>query len=166
MRALFLDIDGVLNDHRKWPNKFAPILFENVEHLNHILEAVPDVQIVLSSAWRYLVLGGSMTQEGLVNLLQTHGLNVYERLHGITGKDPVNELRPYDDVEWWAEMGLQWRVEQIREYVQAHGLTRWAVLDDLRLDVEHLFQTNPQIGLTQEIAEQVITHFGSAEGTR
>ena len=156
--VIFLDLDGVLNDHRKWPNKFAPLLPENVQHLNHILEAMPDVQIVLSSAWRY-----RFDNEYVIEaLLCCFGVNAFERIHGRTEWDPVDHLRPYDDREWWERMGVQWRGEQIREYAERYGLTQWAVLDDLPLDVEHLFQTEPTVGLTREIAGRVVTHFAAA----
>lgn len=159
MKALFLDVDGVLNDHRRWPNKFAPILMENAQHLNFILEAVPDLQIVLSSAWRYRFDNDYVIEA----LLCCFGVNAFERVHGRTEFDPVTgEFRPYDDHEWWSRMGIQWRGEQIREYVQTHGVVRWAVLDDLPLEIEHLFQTVSEVGLTRAIAEQVVVHFREA----
>lgn len=159
-RVLFLDIDGVLNDHRKWPNLFAPILFENVLPLNFILESVPEVQIVLSSAWRYRFSDVDVIEA----LLCVFGVNAYQRIHGRTELDPVVELRPYDDRAWWSEMGLKWRAEQIQGYVQQHDISQWAVLDDLPLKVDHLFQTESSVGLTQAIAEQVIAHFHGAKG--
>lgn len=160
MKALFLDVDGVLNDHRKWPNKFAPILIEHVEHLNFILEQVPDLQIVLSSAWRYRFDNDYVIEA----LLCCHGVNAFERVHGRTEFDPASgeDFRPYDDVEWWSEMGIKWRGDQIREYVNLHRVQRWAVLDDLPLQVDHLFRTEAQVGLTGAIAQSVVAHFGGA----
>ena len=157
--VIFLDCDGVLNDHRKWPNKFAPLLYENVQHLNYILEACPDVQIVLSSAWRY-----RFSNEYVIEaLLCCFGVNAFDRIHGLTDLDPVDHTRPYDDREWWERMGLRWRGEQICEYAERYRLTRWAVLDDLPLGVDHLFQTEPHIGLTREIAERVVAHFAHVD---
>lgn len=170
MKLLFLDIDGVMNDHRRWENKFAPIMQEHVVHLNTILAAVPTLKIVLSSAWRYRF----ETSYVIEALLCVHNVNAFERVHGATAFDPVPEQKePYDNVEWWSAMGLRWRAQQIQDYVcnapfqdpfnDIEDHVRYAVLDDLPLQVEHLFQTDPSVGLTAEIAEQVILHFQRPE---
>ena len=54
MKALFLDIDGVLN-HLNSPkrNGIWVIDPENVKHLNSICASIPDLIIVLSSTWRF-----------------------------------------------------------------------------------------------------------------
>lgn len=56
---LFLDFDGVLNHHRTptrhtFPSGVAYLGIDprNVARLNHICEAVPEMRIVVSSAWR------------------------------------------------------------------------------------------------------------------
>lgn len=58
MKFLFLDIDGVLNCEQTTERykKYRGICPERVARLNKICEAVPDVQIVLSSTWRSLGL--------------------------------------------------------------------------------------------------------------
>jgi len=56
MKLLFLDIDGVLNDHAKLESGYCGIRHDKASLLNRILDAVPDVQLVISSAWRYLTV--------------------------------------------------------------------------------------------------------------
>jgi hypothetical protein len=41
--------------------------------LNNILKQVDEARVVISSSWRYMVLGGSMRLEGFQHLLATHG---------------------------------------------------------------------------------------------
>lgn len=74
MRVLFLDIDGVLNGH-EWDDeaKSCNIRRECVKHLNRVVKET-GCRIVLSSAWRYIVLGGDMTWKGFGYMLRTHGL--------------------------------------------------------------------------------------------
>lgn len=84
MKLLFLDIDGVLNDHTRMASGYCTIHTDKGDLLNQILDAHPDVQIVISSAWRYLVTGGHMTVKGFENMLLTYGLKVFNRVHGVT----------------------------------------------------------------------------------
>ena len=72
MKILFLDCDGVLNSKRKFPTGYFGIDPAGMFFLNHILDETK-AQVVISSAWRYLVLGGSMTLEGMEYLFRTHG---------------------------------------------------------------------------------------------
>lgn len=60
MKLLFLDIDGVLNDHTRTPSGYCGIQADKVSHLNFILKEAPEVQIVISSAWRYIMLRGDI----------------------------------------------------------------------------------------------------------
>jgi hypothetical protein len=72
-RVLFLDIDGVLNGH-DWCEgaRSNTIRKTAIEALNYVLQrAAPSV--VLSSAWRYIILGRAMKPHGFEYLLRTHG---------------------------------------------------------------------------------------------
>lgn len=159
MKLLFLDIDGVLNDHSRFPNRYSGIHADKVQRLNRILAELPDLQIVLSSAWRYSFDNQFLAQQ----ILCVHGVDCFERVHGVTALDPVPEDHPsYDDREWWDSMGLRWRKEQIEEYVAAHQPDRFAVVDDLPLGVACLFKTDGNVGLTEEICAQVIEHFSDS----
>lgn len=72
---LFLDIDGVLNRHEPHPNRFCGIAADLMTNFNTVVETVPSVQIVVASAWRYMILDGSMNLTGFANLMQSHGLS-------------------------------------------------------------------------------------------
>ena len=139
MRYIFLDIDGVLNDHAKHVNGYCGIKSSCVEILNCILYAT-DAKLIISSAWRYLVHNGSMTLTGFENLLLSHGVNCYQKVHGVTRKDVSVEVCD--------------RGEQIAEYVREHNIEKYVVLDDLDLGISragHPFcRTNGRTGLVDD----------------
>ena len=113
---IFLDIDGVLNGHNfdDHPSILSnPIDRECVEAINRLIVAV-DPEIVLSSAWRYMIHGGAMTLKGFEYLLRTHGVMANDRLIGLT---PTDEDIP--------TRGLQ-----IRDWLNTHGGRPYVVLDD------------------------------------
>ena len=96
---VFLDIDGVLNSHKPHPNGYCGISPECAQRFNHILDKFPDVKLVISSSWRYLVHSGSMTIIGLENLFLSHGLNFKGRIEGITREDIEIDDGVYDPRE-------------------------------------------------------------------
>jgi hypothetical protein len=145
VKLLFLDIDGVLNDHRPHQNGYSGIQSDKVCHLNRILEQCPDVQLVISSAWRYTVLNRWMTLQGFEHLLLTHGVDCVDRLHGVTAADPevfnpAQHAAPFD-AEYWKARGLKWRAQQIRDYADRCECRCFVVLDDLKLDLPELVCT-------------------------
>lgn len=52
MKLIFLDIDGVLNDHSRSSSGYCTIDSDKVELFNQILDAHPNARVVISSAWR------------------------------------------------------------------------------------------------------------------
>lgn len=145
---LFLDIDGVLNDHAKLPSGYSGIQLERVHVLNAILDAIDDLRLVISSAWRYQVTDGAMTLRGFETLLLVHGVRCHARLHGVTDRDPVVSGPNHMDVDTWNLLGLTWRAEQIERYVRRHQPPRYAVVDDLPLVTPNFVQTRGDVGLT------------------
>lgn len=146
MRLLFLDIDGVLNDHNPMPNGMCGMQADKVRRLNRILAEIPDLLIVVSSAWRYVVHRGFSNLEGLEHLFLTHGIDCQGRVHGVTEADaetfdPNASHKPPYDVDYWEKRGLKWRVQQIRDYCEKHSPVAFIVLDDLDLDIEELVCT-------------------------
>jgi hypothetical protein len=114
---IFLDVDGVLNGHNFddvediQSNSIDP---ECVEHFNRVLWAT-DARIVLSSAWRYMILGGAMTLDGFEYLLRTHRIAAKGRLIGTTVADEV----------------IEGRGGQIRHWLNREGNgCRYVVIDD------------------------------------
>lgn len=155
MVAIFLDIDGVLNDHRKWANHYSPILPERVAVLNTILTEVPEAKIILSSAWRYVF----STVPTIETLLACHGCDCIGRVEGATCSDEDVHDGPmpgWDDKRRWRELGLGWRAEQIRLYVQGAEIERYVVIDDLALNVPYLVRTDGDVGLTEADARAAI----------
>lgn len=135
MRLLFLDIDGVLNNGKPTASGYCTIDYDKVLLLNELLDTLPDVEIVITSAWRYMVLTNQMTLSGFENMLLTYGLKVRGRLHGTT---------PFDGEHGYDRDGL------IRLYIEWSGCTHFVVFDDLDLPVPNLVKTESATGLTRE----------------
>lgn len=145
---LFLDIDGVLNghdfDHGAQSNT---IRRDCVERLNRVLDEA-GAQIVLSSAWRYMVLCGAMTLDGFGYMLRSHGVRS-GRLIGLTGKDTQVE----------GQAGEEERGRLIREWLAEHPeVTRYAVVDDMQLGFAGMpiVRTDGARGLTDADAEALV----------
>lgn len=145
MKAIFLDIDGVLNDHTQQDNGYCTIKPECAVRFNRILRAAPDSRIVISSAWRYLILNGGMTRYGFESLLLTHGVDCFNKVAGHTRAD-ANGGEPFE------------RVAEILEYVDENDVELFVVLDDLDLPLpESVFvRTDGNVGLTDADAERAI----------
>lgn len=143
--VLFLDIDGVLNGHEydreAESSTLRPAL---VARLNRIL-AETDCAVVLSSAWRYMVLNGAMTLNGFGYLLRTHGVRIGGGLVGATGRDPQTE----DPEE---------RGRLIQAWVTANRVERFAVVDDMAGGFTGLpiVRTDGARGLTDADADALI----------
>lgn len=161
MKLLFVDNDGVLNrDGDRHENGYSPLHERHVKELNRILATVPDLQIVVSSAWRYHVHNGEMTIKGLEGMYLCFGLNCRDRIHGITDRDPgtFNDVdhKPPFDREYWKKRGMKWRTQQIIDYSRKFSHMGCVAIDDLPLDLMCLVQTTEAEGLTAEIADEVI----------
>lgn len=148
MKLIFLDIDGVLNDH-KIPEGVhcGQIHSQKVTLLNRVLRFT-GAQIVLSSAWRYIVHRGEANLEGMSWLLQSHGL-LAGKLVGITRMDTEPQNWDGRPESWVASPE---RGQQITEYLAQHPCERYVVVDDLDLGITaagHPFvKTNGTRGLT------------------
>jgi hypothetical protein len=145
LNIVFLDIDGVLNsvDLRSALAESSSLDPRPVACLNRILRET-GARLVLSSSWRYLILGGAMTLSGFEYLLRTHGV-AKDCLAGHTCPD-----------EDTAERGAQ-----IRRWLDEHGpVAAWAALDDMPLELgadswRHV-QTDRRVGLSDADATSVI----------
>lgn len=135
MNLLFLDIDGVLNNHRQQVNGYCGIDQHCMTNLNYVINQT-DCGVVISSAWRYMIPDG-MNILGFEYLLKTHGC--LGKVIGVTDRDEV----------------IQRREDQIRAYVN-NWSDKWAVVDDLPLQIENFVRTDGNIGLQQHEAEKLI----------
>lgn len=159
-KILFMDIDGVLNDHAFCEvSQSCTIKPQCMAHLNSILHET-DCQIVLTSAWRYIYHGGDMTLRGFEYMLRTHGMLCRQTplILGATDKDrDAKELRSEQVTRWLrnAETCNGWGLES-RKF-------QWAILDDMDLGftdcpecASRFVRTNGTSGLNHISARQVI----------
>jgi hypothetical protein len=119
---VFLDIDGVLNRHKKLSNGYCGIVPSCRNNLNRITD-VTGAKLVISSAWRYQILLNDMTLKGFQNMLRTHG--VKGDVVGATRLDtmiPNPHYRPGVDPDWMKTIPLpDERGLQIHEWIVGEG---------------------------------------------
>lgn len=158
MKVLFLDIDGVLNNHDFNQDSLSGTIHKDkMELLNKVLK-LTDSKIVISSAWRYLIHRGEVTLEGFEWLMRTHGL-LRDRVVGYTRKDSLEvRMGPWDgNPETWPVENE--RGQEIADWIELHSVSQYAVVDDLDLGIRgrHPFvQTDGKIGLTATNAFDLI----------
>lgn len=142
MRVIFLDIDGVLNDHRPHGNGYCGFKSECVSAFNQLLAAVPDAQIVVSSAWRYMIIGADMSRKGFEYLLLVGGVDCKGRVRGWTASDEQVKTRGGQILEWLKG---------------CPGCRSFVVIDDMPWDfaekgIHHVVLTDASIGFTEHHA--------------
>jgi hypothetical protein len=149
VRILFLDIDGVLNRAGQHSDlaQSSSLDPQAVARLNGVL-ARTGARLVVSSSWRYLILGGAMTVPGFEYLLRTHGVAA----DCLVGHTCADEDTP--------ERGAQ-----IRRWLAEHGpVAAWAAVDDGPLELGdegwRQVQTDRRLGLTDEDAAALIRILG------
>lgn len=159
-RILLLDVDGVLNCHDQFDNKYCCMHEDKLDLLDSIVRRT-GCHIVLVSAWRYLILSGKMTRDGFAALMQTHGaslLVVAAFRAWIPEDEDVND--PHD------------RGKIVRKWIdnfdsnQPVGKASVVALDDLELGyvangIPHV-QPESLVGLTRDLADRVVSLLGGA----
>lgn len=156
MNIIFLDVDGVLNNDKTWLslkerrnsviasgdsfkmcNEY--MIDEDLVKLLSEVTKKCSAKIVLSSTWRLL----DKDYESIVSICKKHGCEVI-------GRTP----------ELWSIRG-----EEIQEWIleNDHIVSKYAILDDnsdmLEEQKPHFFKTDSHVGLTNEIANNIIKHF-------
>ncbi len=152
MKIIFLDIDGVINpwsgggERHERIGRFGKVA---VESLNLILEAVPEVSIVISSTWRL-----DRTLPEMKEIFSESGINP-DRLVDVTP-----DLRRYEG-NIRHDPG---RNEEIQAWLDQHPeVEKFAVIDDVDYEQmegleEHFFQTVFEVGLLLEHTGKIINH--------
>lgn len=160
MRVLFLDFDGVINNSRTW-SEFArsgdemlviPTAPECIERLNRLV-AETGARVVISSSWRNFA-----GWDSLAPALATRGFT-----GEVIGETPnlVNEPGWLD--RWRTREGAPFAYErlergwEIREWIAAHDVTAFAILDDCSDMAElkpWLVHTDAEIGLDDPDVER------------
>lgn len=141
MKVLFLDIDGVVNNEQTGPNGIRHSQKNSVIGIDPVLAflvgqitlAVPDLNVVLSSAWRHSPLDREEVRQRVVPFIDTTGNIDYTR------------------------------GQEIQTWLDAHPeVTRYAILDDdinmLPEQMPNVFTTSWHTGITPEIRDRVIAH--------
>lgn len=167
IKYIFLDIDGVLNKHEVLESGYCGTNRECVSNFNKILDTFPELKIVISSAWRYLLLKNRMTIEGFEIMMFTHGLKCRNRIIGYTKEDGKLEDEPcHRDSDAWTKSALSFRKQQIYQYAAENNIPRneFFVLDDLSLNMPELYQTDPSKGLTKENTDFIIKSIRKING--
>lgn len=162
MKVLFLDVDGVLNSvqavyfyHRRnkgtvkteWNpyEEFCPIAISN---LVGILEAVPDLKIVVSSTWRL----GCVTADDLRKIFDPIPLADGQKLI----KDAIIDRTPaFRDGP---------RGNEIADWLKKNPVAQYAIVDDdsdmLENQMSNFYQTDGYVGLNWRDSDKIINHFG------
>lgn len=169
MRIIFLDVDGVLNTERyqtwlqgkgvPFRDDYGKPLFDPaaLANLKRILNALPEVRIVLESTWTFGGHPDSLhfiwSQRGLPGVLFDFILTHYTKdmfTIGISGPDDIKKV---DDIG---------KNRAIRAWLRRNAGPddRYVILDDMadfrgKL-FEHTVYVNPWVGLTEFDAKEVI----------
>jgi hypothetical protein len=156
-KIIFLDIDGVLNAHERFSNGYAKPDAEAIYNMNLLLAEHSNAKIVVSSAWRYMVLGGAMTTRGLEYFLLSFGLECERRVIGVTGSDEDfdgdwNEYRQHWTTlqfqKFLAERGCAVRAYQIHQWLRLNqGWRTFVAIDDMPLPIKNLVRTDGTKGM-------------------
>jgi hypothetical protein len=168
---LFLDIDGVLND-RTWliDAKSFSVTPKCIPPFNRILKAInPDV--VLTSAWRYMILWGAMTVKGFEYLLRSHGVSCDIRIVGaLSQNEHCYHCRhvTINDTLFCEHCCLsEKRGHLIDLWLRGKPKCRYLVIDDKPLDIleyrHPLLLTDGKVGLTEVDAANAISTLGGGE---
>ena len=142
MKVIFLDVDGVLNSNSTnaiSPNGYVGVSDKYVKLLRRIVNET-DAKVVLSSDWRLD--------------------------HGPDYKYLTNKLWYKGGIRLFSEtpnIGWEWRGNEIKTWLSEHeDVENYVILDDISFpdfmgDLEdHLIETDPTIGLTDEDVELAV----------
>lgn len=163
---IFLDFDGVLNtgdcqrELSKWDlpceDKYGRLFSpQAMNNLYRIVEAT-DAMIVVISSWKSI--------HGLDGLRQMWKKRGYKgMIHAVTRNDVSDEWLLNADLSALEDFSMPHpKGMEIADYLKTHEVTNYVIIDDepIALDEqkEHLFMTNPNVGLTDDVAESVIEY--------
>lgn len=140
MKIVFLDVDGVLNT----PKLIKKFGFDFIDDILVALVArivrETDAKIVLSSTWRIQDKDKNL----VVQSLAKHNLELHDSTPVI--ERPGGWVRRHEEIQAWLNKNT--------------NVQKFAIIDDFDdANIEgSFFQTDENIGLTVQIAEQIIEH--------
>lgn len=152
LKVIFLDVDGVLNT----PKLVKRFGFDFIDDILVSLVAwivrQTQAEIVLSSTWRIQDKDRTLVKEALAR----HDLKLLDCTPELPQRKP-------EDGNWEGWSGWVRRNEEIRAWLDANTVEKFAILDDMEdARIEgFFFQTDENVGITVQIAEKVIEHLNS-----
>lgn len=144
MKVLFCDIDGVLNSLDSWKrtkdfNIATGIDPYHVKFLNHIIQEIPELFIVISSTWRV-----GETPSTLYDMLVKNGINI----------------KSVDYVGRTEAKGAPIRGIEIDKWISENNVDNYCIVDDdqdmLYKQRNNFVKINGNRGLTEKQANRVI----------
>ena len=140
MKVIFLDIDGVLNNHFDYQTYGFDYIDSGLVEILKTIVAATGSEIVISSTWR---LNESDLSLARANLR-------YKKLDHIDITPDLRKLPRAEEIKSWLKNNPQ--------------VVKYAILDDNEdagLDLDGFFKTDYYVGLTNEIAEKVINYLNN-----
>ena len=142
VKVLFLDVDGVLNNFDLIRSNGFDYIDESMVRVLAGVVKQTGVDIVLSSFWRLDPRDRSLVDAAL----KRHGMFVSDRTPSMPGPRA-------GEISTWLRMNPE--------------VIRYAILDDddeAGMDMGHsFFQTDPEVGLTNQIAGMIVSHLNWGE---
>lgn len=161
MKIVFLDFDGVLNSEKFMKKRVKPkdntraawnytrIDQKTVSILNRITDET-NANIVLSSTWR---LGRTLDEvQSLFNMLNIKGTLIGKtgHYHYTDNRGGIHSLPRGEEIKSW-----------LRDNILQSNFKNYVIIDDdsdmLLEQKDNFFKTDYEIGLTNEIADDIIT---------
>lgn len=144
LKVIFLDVDGVLNSHVLIYHYGFDYIDEGLLELLVTVVKNTGSEIVLSSTWRLEERSRNLVKSSLSRF----GVELFD---------------------WTGRIAGGYRCEEISEWLKMHPkVKKYAVLDD---DPDagcgtgnNFFMTDPDVGLTNEIANKILKHLGRKNG--
>lgn len=140
MKIIFLDVDGVLNNHFDYQTYGFNYIDSGLVEILKTIVAATGSEIVISSTWRL--------SENDLSLIRANLR--YKRLDFIDVTPDLRKLPRAEEIKSWLKNNPQ--------------VVKYAILDDNEdagLGLEGFFKTDYYVGLTNEIAEKVINYLNN-----
>ena len=149
MKVIFLDHQGVMyvKKHPK-PGTLVDFDVDCVNILNSILESDKDIDIVVSSDWKYWVDFDAMKE--------------FYKKQGII-KAPIDCTEFTDRLREGNITIQEWRAIQIKNWLSMHEVSHWVSVDDLDMRPylnNFVYISEPLKGLVQsDVNKNILSHF-------
>jgi len=144
LKVIFLDVDGVLNSHALIYHYGFDYIDEGLLELLATVVNKTGSEVVLSSTWRLEERNRNLVKASLSRF----GMKLFD---------------------WTKSIAGGYRCDEISEWLNRHPkVKKYAILDD---DPDagcgagkNFFMTDPDVGMTNEIANKIIKHLGRNNG--